>query len=94
MPDYSLEKAAALGFGAVLFEGTIALYGKSGFCHARDFGIRYHGIPEGADASFFLGKELIPGYLRGACGVYQTPQGYYADASEMREFGRHFPFKE
>ena len=28
--DYSLEKAAALGFGAVLFEGNINFYGKSG----------------------------------------------------------------
>ena len=29
--DYSLEKAAEMGFGAVLFEGNIAFYGKSGF---------------------------------------------------------------
>ena len=29
--DYSLEKAAAMGFGAVLFEGNIGFYGKSGF---------------------------------------------------------------
>ena len=92
--DYSLEKAAALGFGAVLFEGNIAFYGKSGFCHARDFGIRYHGLPEGADDSFFLGKELIPGYLQGASGVYQTPQGYYVDEVEERESDRHFPPKE
>ena len=33
--DYSLEKAAALGFGAVLFEGNIGFYGKSGFDCAR-----------------------------------------------------------
>ena len=29
--DYSLEKAAELGYGAVLFEGNIGFYGKSGF---------------------------------------------------------------
>ncbi|MBR4131911.1 MAG: N-acetyltransferase, partial [Oscillospiraceae bacterium] len=28
--DFSLERAAGLGFGAVLFEGNIAFYGKSG----------------------------------------------------------------
>ena len=28
--DYSLEKAAEMGFGAVLFEGNIGFYGKSG----------------------------------------------------------------
>ncbi|MBO7377046.1 MAG: N-acetyltransferase, partial [Clostridia bacterium] len=43
--DYSLERAAELGFGAVLFEGNILLYGKSGFRYAREFGIRYHDLP-------------------------------------------------
>ena len=56
--DYSLEKAADLGFGAVLFEGNIMFYGKSGFDYARNFGIRYHDLPEGEDDSFFLCKEL------------------------------------
>ena len=52
--DYSLEQAARMGFGAVLFEGNIGFYGKSGFDYARNFGIRYHDLPEGADDSFFL----------------------------------------
>ena len=34
--DYSLEKAAAMGFGAVLFEGNIGFYGRSGFDYARN----------------------------------------------------------
>ena len=59
--DYSLEQAAALGYGAVCFEGNIDFYGKSGFTYAGEYGIRYHGLPEGADASYFLCKELIPG---------------------------------
>ena len=59
--DASLEKAAAMGFGAVCFEGNILFYGQSGFGYASEFGIRYHGLPEGEDASFFLCKELIPG---------------------------------
>lgn len=71
--DYSLEKAAELGFGAVLFEGNIDFYGKSGFDYSRKFGIRYHDMPEDADQSFFLCKELTPGYLDGVTGVYQTP---------------------
>ena len=92
--DYSLQKAAALGFGAVLFEGNIAFYGKSGFDYAEKFGIRYHDLPEGADASFFLCKELIPGYLDGITGVYQTPMGYYVDEADVEEFDRGFPVKE
>ena len=92
--DYSLEKAQSMGFGAVLFEGNIGFYGKSGFDYARNFGIRYHDLPEGEDDSFFLCKELIPGYLEGVTGVYQTPQGYYVDRQEAEEFDKTFPYKE
>ena len=92
--DYSLEKATALGFGAVLFEGNIGFYGKSGFDYASRFGIRYHDLPEDADASFFLGRELIPGYLEGVTGVYQTPKGYYVDEAEVEEFDKSFPPRE
>lgn len=92
--DYSLEKAAELGFGAVLFEGNIAFYGKSGFDYASRFGIRYHDLPADADASFFLCKELVPGYLAGVTGVYQTPAGYYVDETAAEEFDKQFPKKE
>ena len=92
--DYSLERAAAMGFGAVLFEGSIGFYGHSGFTYARSFGIRYHDLPEGADDSFFLCKELIPGYLDGITGVYQTPRGYYVDDRDVETFDRAFPPKE
>lgn len=92
--DYSLEKAAKMGFGAVLFEGNIAFYGKSGFDYASKFGIRYHDLPEGADSSFFLCRELIPGYLDDVTGVYQTPQGYYVKDEDVEEFDRQFPPKE
>ena len=92
--DYSLEKAAEKGFGAVLFEGNIGFYGKSGFDYAGKFGIRYHGLPEEADASFFLCRELKPGYLDGITGVYQTPKGYYVDDSDVEEFDKEFPKKE
>ena len=92
--DATLERAAAMGFGAVLFEGNIDFYGKSGFTFARDFSIRYHDLPEGADDSFFLCKELLPGYLRGISGVYHTPQGYYVDEADVEAFDRTFPPKE
>ena len=92
--DYSLVEAQKLGFGAVLFEGNIAFYGKSGFGYASEFGIRYHDLPEDADSSFFLCKELISGYLDGVTGVYQTPQGYYVDDNDVEEFDKAFPPKE
>ena len=91
--DASLSRAADTGAGALCFEGNIAFYGKSGFRHASDFGIRYHGLPAGADASFFLCRELIPGYLDGITGVYATPQGYFVDEADVEAFDRAFPPK-
>ena len=92
--DYSLEKATEMGCGAVCFEGNIDFYGKSGFTYASEFGIRYHGLPEGEDASFFLCKELIPGYLDGVTGEYATPAGYFVDEAKAEEFDKTFPYKE
>lgn len=92
--DYSLEKAAALGCGALCFEGNIGFYGKIGFKEASEYGIRYHGLPEGEDASFFLCRELIPGYLDGITGEYATPEGYLIDEQEAEEFDQNFPYKE
>lgn len=92
--DYTLAEATKMGFGAVCFEGNIDFYGKSGFTYASEFGIRYHGLPEGEDASFFLCKELIPGFLSGVTGEYSTPQGYFVDEVEAEEFDKQFPIKE
>ena len=92
--DYSLEKATGLGYGAVCFEGNIKFYGNSGFGYASDFGIRYKGLPEGEDASFFLCKELIPGYLDGISGEYATPKGYFVDVDEVEEFDKLFSPKQ
>ena len=92
--DYSLEKAAELGCGALCFEGNINFYGKSGFTYASEFGIRYHGLPEGADTSFFLCKELKKGYLDGISGEYTPPKGYFVDEAEAEEFDKQFPPKE
>ena len=92
--DYSLEKATEMGFGAICFEGNINFYGKSGLTYASEFGIRYHDLPEGADASFFLCKELKKGYLDGIAGEYTPPQGYFVNEDDAEEFDKQFPPKE
>ena len=92
--DYSLEKAKEFGCKAICFEGNIDFYGKSGFEFASNFGIRYHGLPEGEDASFFLCKELEEGYLDGITGEYAPPQGYFVDEDEAEVFDKNFPPKE
>jgi predicted N-acetyltransferase YhbS len=95
--DYSLDRATELGFGAVCFEGNIDFYGKSGFGVASKKGVRYHGLPEGADASFFLCKELRHGYLAGVRGDYAPPRPYFVadeNPAEFEAFEATFPPKE
>ena len=95
--DYALEKAAEMGFGAVFIEGDINFYRHCGLTFAREFGIRYHGLPQCADDSFFLAKELKTGFLKGVTGVYSTPEGYFAAGENPQEFEKYesaFPYKE
>ncbi len=85
--DYTLEKATQMGFGAVCFEGNIDFYGKSGFDFASRYGIGYHGLPDTEDQSFFLCRELIPGYLEMAGKEACTKA---ADAAELLEHGKYW----
>ena len=92
--DFSLEKAKELGCGAVCLEGNIDFYGKSGFRQAREYGIRYHGLGEEEDASFFLCNELSLGYLDDITGEYAAPEGYLVEEKDVELFDREFPYKE
>lgn len=92
--DFTLERAREHGIKAVCFEGNIDFYGKSGFTVASDFGLRYHGVPEGEDAPFFLCRELEAGYLDGVTGEYTPPSCYFVDETEAEAFDRLFPAKE
>ena len=92
--DYSMEKAKAMGAGALCFEGNIDFYGKSGFVVASTRGIHYYAEPREESVPYFLLKELTEGYLDGVEGVYRTPQGYFVDEKEAEEFDKRFPPRE
>ena len=95
--DYSLDRATKFGCGALCFEGNIDFYGKSGFTYASKFGIRYHDLPEDADSSFFLCKELIPQYLNNITGEYTPPKAYFVAEEypkDFESFDALFPVKE
>lgn len=92
--DYTLQKATEMGFGAVCFEGNYAFYSKCGFDFAKNFGLRYAGLPENADSSFFLCKELIPNYLKGITGVYTSPECYHVDEKQLEEYDKKFVPKQ
>lgn len=92
--DYTLEKAKSLGYGAVFLEGNIDFYGKSGFTYAAPYGIRYPGVPEGVETSFFLACELVDGYLNNAKGEYAPSKAYEIDPKDVEEFDKTFPPKQ
>lgn len=92
--EYTLGQAQRYGIGAVCFEGNIEFYGKCGFDYASKFGIRYHDVPNGEDAPFFLCKELRDGYLDGITGEYTPPKCYFVDGEKAEEFDKTFPAKE
>ena len=92
--DYSMEKAKELGAGALAITGNILFYGKSGFIPAKTKGIRYADDPE---ASYFLIKELIPGFLDSVSGTYKDPEGYFVcekNPEAFEQFEATFPKKE
>ena len=93
-------KLIGIGFGnLVSAERTISIVSpesapiKRMIQDAREKGLRYRGLPAGADDSFFLCRELIPGYLDGITGEYGPPRGYFVDEKRCEEFDRQFPPK-
>ena len=92
--DFALEKAKAMGVGAVCMEGNIAFYGKCGFDVASKSGIHYYAEPREEVVPYFLLKQLQTGFLDGVTGVYRTPAGYFVDESEAETFDKQFPPKE
>lgn len=68
----SLNKAAALGHGAVLLVGDAPYYERFGFTRRLTLGLN---MPAPTDPNRFLGLELRDGALRGAIGdVAAAPQ--------------------
>ncbi len=92
--DYAFERARELGYNAVLFEGNIAFYSHCGCVEASKLGLRYAGLPEGEDASFFLCRELKAGCLDGISGEYSVPQVYFVTDEFVDEFDKAFPPRE
>ena len=92
--DDSMERARAMGAGALAITGNILFYGQSGFVPAKTKGVCYADDPE---AEYFLIKELIPGFLDGISGTYKDPEGYFVcekDPEGFAQFEAAFPEKQ
>lgn len=92
--DFSVEEAAALGYGAVCITGNPAFYGTCGFAAAKERGIVYAEDP---GAAYFLVRELKKGYLDGVRGTFRDPEGYLAAEEHPEAFAAFdgtFPARE
>ena len=81
--DYSLDRARELGARCVCIEGSIAVYGRSGFVVAGGKGIFEKGSDPGVVSPHFLLCELVPGALYGKTGRFVVPDIYYIDEMEV-----------
>ena len=94
---YALEKAKAMGIGALCMEGNIEFYRHAGFQLASKLNIHYHSEPKDAEVPYFLAQELQPGYLEGIEGTYCPPKGYFVADEHPEAFEAYdqtFPKKE
>lgn len=87
----SLDRARALGAGAVAITGNLDFYGKCGFVTGKSRGVRYAEDPE---ADYFLICELQPDFLDGVSGTFRDPEGYFVDGAAAEDFDATFPPKE
>ena len=77
--EYGFEKAAGLGYRAVIVEGNPRNYRSRGFVTSADHGIVAHesvGLPA---TECLMVRELVPGGLKGIQGVVS-----YADYDTLR----------
>ena len=88
---FTLEKAEALGHGAVVITGSPAYYHRFGFEAASSRLIRLAALPPEEDAPFFMVKELRPGFLPHRPFTFQEPEGYTVDAQALEAFEKQFP---
>lgn len=67
---YTLEKARELQYQAVLITGSPDYYHRFGFEPASKYDVFLEGLSTEEDASFFMAKEIVPGYFSTHSGIY------------------------
>lgn len=66
---HGLGSAASLGYKGVLLVGDAPYYNRFGFERARAEPL---ALPGPVESARFLGLELVPGALQGACGLVRA----------------------
>lgn len=88
---YSIEKAAQLGYKAVLIYGDPDYYKKSGFVPAKTFGI---ANVEDMYADALLALELEAGVLEGCSGRFMDSDVFKMDKGTFESYDMQFPQKD
>lgn len=91
---FSLEQAAALGYGAVAITGNPDYYRRFGFVPGYGSGIRYSLAKEGDEAPYFMVKELKPGFLQGIRGTFYESPVFFPEEAEVEAFDGSFVPRE
>lgn len=91
--QYTLDKAIALGYGAVVITGNPQYYHRFGFESCSKHHIYYEGLSKDDEASFFMVKELKENYLLNKEYTFKEPDGYKVNKADVEAYDRQFPKK-
>ena len=89
--NYSIERARALGYKAIIIFGNPGYYQRFGFINAERYGIK---TSSGENFDAFMALELYDGALNGITGRYYADKVFDVQDEELQIFEREFPFKE
>ena len=89
--EYTKEKAAAMGFRAILIYGDPDYYGRAGFVPAEGLGI---GTAENMYADALLAMELYDGALSGCTGRFLESEAFNMDMAGFEDYDSRFPQKD
>ncbi|UNC93856.1 N-acetyltransferase [Candidatus Contubernalis alkalaceticus] len=91
---FTMGKALELGCGAIVITGNPDYYHRFGFVSGHSMQIYYAAVPRDEEAPFFMVKELQSGYLSGVTGIFQDPDGYMVEDTDVEKFDVNFSPKE
>lgn len=89
--EYSFEKAAAMGFDAVVIFGNPENYISCGFKSGKKFNV---SVGDGEYPVALLVKELRAGGLNGAKWSFKESAAYEIDLAKIDEFEKNFEHME
>lgn len=85
--EHSFQKAAAMGYGAIVIFGDPGNYVARGFQSCYKFRV---ATPDGKYPAAMLVKELREGALEGGRWIYHESPAYEYDSTDAAEFDKSF----